>query len=633
MKPGISFDIVCKACEEDSWLPKWPNPADFRFNYFKLLDNAPNGIGRLPNNVAKTVAIVGAGAAGMAAARELFRCGFRVTIFEASHRIGGRLYTCDNPNDLRQEGMEMGAMRMPFFSHPGDENCLLEYYIVSEASKKGNGAILSEFPNPGRAKGNTGIYINRGYGPENNFPKPQLISWPYCKDIENEVLKSLSDKVKDFINDFTGIAQKLYIQNNDDWCNLWKKITEFYDGMTFNDLVLEPKREPNQETGDMGGLGMTPEESELLYTIGIGDGSWGAFYNISALWFMRCSLFGFTSYLKTVEGLMNPEKLPHFGSQELCDSTGCPLPPPYYQGIQALVEYLFYVPPPGQDKSLYESCNIHINSPVKRIIKTENGVSVEALISGDCVRHDYDFVFVTSTTWASQMSFDFEGFLERDVPQKQITASNTLHNISSCKLFFPLKERFWEKPDNQIPQVIITDTYVQDIYSLAWESRPDSPGIILASYTWEDDSLKLLPYDINQLSCLVCKKLAEITLQTVKQDITQYIDHTKPVHIQWINELGYHGCSKLYRAHTQSYNHLQLAYNEVYSGISKLYFAGENYGVEGGWTEPALRSALDAVMRLLHHENAEFLVKEGFDYTCYPSWLLKEVPTYTFPNK
>src|SRR5687767_14143169 len=56
------------------------------------------------------VAVVGAGAAGLAAAYELLRCGMNVTVYEAGDRAGGRLYTIHAPGS---PGIlfEMGAMR------------------------------------------------------------------------------------------------------------------------------------------------------------------------------------------------------------------------------------------------------------------------------------------------------------------------------------------------------------------------------------------------------------------------------------------------------------------------------------------------------------------------------------------
>jgi monoamine oxidase len=57
------------------------------------------GIPRVPE---KTVAILGAGAAGLTAAFRLIQVGAKVELFEASQRIGGRIFTQDNfiPPDL-----------------------------------------------------------------------------------------------------------------------------------------------------------------------------------------------------------------------------------------------------------------------------------------------------------------------------------------------------------------------------------------------------------------------------------------------------------------------------------------------------------------------------------------------------
>ncbi|MEM7271332.1 MAG: FAD-dependent oxidoreductase, partial [Pseudomonadota bacterium] len=156
MKTGITRNIASAPAPAESWLPHWPNPADFRFNYFKLMFESQTGLATVPGGPAPRVAVVGAGAAGMTAARELYRCGFDVSIFEASDRIGGRLYTRDNPNSNAFPAMEMGAMRMPFFvdsgnvQNPEQQNSLLGYYLNSETR-----SILADFPNPGQAPDGT----------------------------------------------------------------------------------------------------------------------------------------------------------------------------------------------------------------------------------------------------------------------------------------------------------------------------------------------------------------------------------------------------------------------------------------------------------------------------------------------
>ncbi|HLP56073.1 MAG TPA: FAD-dependent oxidoreductase [Fluviicola sp.] len=628
MKPGISFDCPLIPSDPANWLPAYPNPADFRFDYFKLMQNSPLGLAEFPtDSPRRRVAIIGGGAAGMTVARELYRCGCDITIFEASDRIGGRLYTHNNPNGLNQAGMEMGAMRMPFFTDLNSENSLLGYYLNYEVAGT-HPLKYASFPNPGAAKGGTGIYINRGHGPRMVYPKPRLINWPYGGVPENPDLALLTKKVTEFGNNFNLASTKYYSVYGPDWDKCWGKMVAFYDDYTFGDLVvlkalstaeIEKKLE-NLDTfdGDLGGMGMTQEQSDLLATIGTGDGSWGAFFTIAALWFIRCTYFGFSTNLQTIEGLSNPEKFPNL-HPPFKDSAGQPLAPPRFEGIQSLAEYLFYAPAPGTGKSLYETAKLFVSCPVSLVTKRED--VIELTVGADHRKLEFDEVVITTTQWAAEMSMEFIGFQQDQLPQAKITTQNTQHNISSCKLFFPLKEKYWEKADNRIPQIIVTDTIVQDLYGLTWGTKEADNGVVLASYTWEDDSLKLLPFDEKELSRIVMSKLRQITMETVGQDITEHFDHSKPVTIQWIEQPTYVGCAKLYRTRNQDSNMLDLSYNQNYSAESKLYFAGENYSVEGGWTEPALRSGLDCVMQYLHHNKAIFKTKDfnfGLDYPKWP---------------
>jgi len=633
MRPGISYDVASsESAASDRWLPNWPNPADFRFNYWELLRTAADdGIARVPAGRRWSVAIVGAGVAGMSAARELHRCGFDVTVIEASDRIGGRLFTVGNPRGDAQAGMEMGAMRMPFFSQPGAKNSILEYYLLTEPEADGpdgSSARLTPFPNPGKTPdgaggiAGTGIYVNRGLGSQPKGDTAAFIDWRKGGSPDDTFLSDLNDKVVGVLTRFTELAEPIYLRAGDEWPSVWAKIVAHYDPMAFNDLVVAPAKDAPSDLddfdGDLGGFGMTPEEATMLYTIGVGDGSWGAFYAIGALWFIRCTFFGFSTDLQTVEEYGNKTELPHYLDSTVRDSAGHPIPPPRFEGIQALVEYLFFIPP-HNGTSLFESerAELYLETPVSGIERIE-GAGVEVAFGSD--RRRFDFALVTTTTWAGQVSIRYTGFSEKQLPQRKRTASATQHNISSCKLFFPLKTKYWTQEGNRIPQIVITDTFVQDVYGLSWTSKPNADaGVLLASYTWEDDSLKLLPFDQGQLAEMVKEKLDEITMRTVQQKLSDHIDDAHPVMFQWIDQPTYIGCAKLYRAYAEADNLLDLSYNQNFGGDSHLYFAGENYGVEGGWTEPALRSSLDAVIQLLRHVGADFV--DGFDPAeDYPRW-------------
>ncbi|RYF35068.1 MAG: NAD(P)/FAD-dependent oxidoreductase, partial [Comamonadaceae bacterium] len=284
------------------WLPDYPNPADLRFNYYKLLADAWAAKGPIAKAPAPTrsVGIVGAGVAGLTAARELWRAGYEVVILEASSRISGRLYTV--PQQNLQTSFEMGAMRMPFFNSGGttpsaSTNCLLAYYLNRDQQWSGNpvptSAAMTDFPNPGKAPGNTGIYMDGGYGPNGAYTSPTLTLWPQNGQPANADLQQISAMVDSFVNLFAGVVGSAYVTNG--WPALWTQIANNYDKMSFSDLVFTPAITSYAGGGWFGGLGMTQNQSNLFYTIGSGDGSWGAFYGVSAMWFIRCVMFGYNS--------------------------------------------------------------------------------------------------------------------------------------------------------------------------------------------------------------------------------------------------------------------------------------------------------------------------------------------------
>src|SRR5579871_5314038 len=204
---------------------QWPNSADFNFNYYKLLES---GIGRKDVNSSQhsrtRVAIVGAGIAGLVAARELFRSGYRnIEIFEASDRIGGRLYSEPIPGQ-RHTVYELGAMRLPFFSSPGSNNCVLDYYASHFH------IATDSFPNPGGDKIRTGIYFNAGFGPEGPLPNQEsrMVIWDGKLDGLPEPYRSVNKKWKSFQQKFDRIAREFYNAPSHKWERFWQSIATRY---------------------------------------------------------------------------------------------------------------------------------------------------------------------------------------------------------------------------------------------------------------------------------------------------------------------------------------------------------------------------------------------------------------------
>lgn len=619
------------------WKFEWPNTADFNFDYYRLLKiSEQHGIGTNQNPDLK-IAVIGAGIAGLTAARELFRSGFtNIDIYEASDRIGGRTYSIKADN--QHTTYEMGAMRMPFFPYPGSENCVLDYY--RELFK----ISCQPFPNPGSAVTDTGIFMNDGLGPDKHVfsTKPQLIIWK--KEDENpptEILRRVNEKWTRFRDLITSVTKEIY--ETPEWPEFWRNMVFHYWEKNFRDLVFmsaAPQYNP-EVPGYFGGLGMNREEAEIFHTIGAGDGGWGAFYFISALYPIRTLLFGFGTELQLVQGRFDKEghyRGGPFVQAEVFDSLGNPLPHPHYLGMAAFADSLLYLPVLSSQvdavslyaasKSSAYNVNLYTQNPVESIKNV--GTRKTRLVSPakDAV---YDAVVITPPTWATQMSLEFSNFGRDLLPINVRNSIKTSHWITSCKIFYPLKARYWE--ETNIPQVISTDTYLQGVYGYAVETDniQDEPGVLLLSYTWEDDANKFLADTDDDLVAKKClDKLDEILLEceNIGRPISPFVDTRRPYILHWSKEPSYRGCAKLYRERTWSDNYALLTYNQALSQSSGLYFAGESTSLEGGWTEPALREALDAVVHIINNHGGAFNNEFNFDRD-YPKYDIHWEPAST----
>jgi len=613
------------------WKFRWPNTADFNFNYYHLLEiNKDRSIGRNKDPEIK-IAIIGAGIAGLTAARELFRCGYtNIDIYEASPRIGGRTYSI--AVDGQHTVLEMGAMRMPFFDDPGSGNSVLDYY------RELFQITTQPFPDPGSSIANTGIYLNNGYGPDTQhpYPKPQLDIWEKGTPPNpppNPLLKAVYDKWANFANMVISVCKERYGQ--DGWEEFWHNVVQYYWDKNFRELVYMPAidRYDPSKPGYFGGLGMDESESKLFYTIGAGDGGWGAFYDISCLYPIRTLLFGFGNNHQLIQGRFDENKNFAPGSeyqQPITDSLDRKVASPGYVGVQTFAECMLYEPVTSEfvePVSLYQASkmkdnyavNLYVSNPVNKI-KYIHPRNVEVTSANLPEPRNYDLVILTPTTWASEMGMVFEGF----DPQTQLPFDVTYsikesHWISSCKVFYPLKERYWDISGCPIPQLISTDTYLQGVYGYAVK---DDPGVLLVSYTWEDDANKFISESDNpeELAKKCLDELDKILIecQNIQTPISPYVDTSRPAVIHWAKIPNYRGCAKLYREMTWNEDYALLRYNQNYSANSGLYFAGEAFSLEGGWTEPALRTALDAVIHAIANTDGTFL--DGFQYSDYPKY-------------
>ena len=597
----------------DAWRVAYPSPADFNFDFSRLLrDTQHAGIARTTSPGLR-VAIVGAGIAGLTAAHELFRCGVtHIDIYEASGRIGGRLRS--QPVDGQHTVFELGAMRFPMFTQPGGPSAALAHYA------KVFGVTSQPFPTAGSADVSFGAYSERS----SSFNlKPRGGVLPSTPELE-----SVQQKWQAFATRLATAVQSQF--DTPQWPAFWHAVEQRYWRDSFRNVMLTPAlvRHDWAVTGDFGGAGMNERELCVLEHAGIGEGPWTAYLDFAAMIIFRMLFFGYFDDLRLIQGRFDNDGDyaggPHAGDTSLTDSLGQPLDAPRYLGVQALAEAMLYCPVQSAHVapvSLYDALRdkryrvrLHMQSPVESITRVGNEVRIV------CPTHQlgYDAVLLTAPMAGNRCAIRMEGFPEAELPFDVVGGDRMSTWFACSKVYVGLKTRYWEK--SAIPQLMASDNYLETTYGYALQTpRISDPGVLLLSYTWDGQSINLLSEA--QDTELVSRCIATLD-QMLKQSgvggkISDYVDERQSAVIHWYREPTIRGAGRVYRAGILQPNHALVAYNETHSAKSKLYLAGEAYAIDGGWVEAAIRMALDAVLHLLYNHGAEFTGDFVFD-SMYP---------------
>lgn len=627
-----------KRAAENKWTPRFPNPPDLCFDYRALVEQ-DDGIAKA-TAAHHRICIIGAGVTGLTAARELYRCGFtQISLIEQSTRVGGRHLTVPGSRQSTESHtpFEMGAMRMPFFNRadepPTEGRSLMAYYT------KAFELAHSDFANPGSQwVSSTGIYLREGT--VGGGSTPQMLIWKNADGLTpppSEELQKVYAKWKAFADRMTRHVAQVYASQA--WEAMWAAIVEKYQGVAFRDLVSMPALQAWDEgsPGDFGGMGMSAEESAIFYAIGIGDGSWGAFYDVCCLYPLRTAIFGFSSQLQLIHGRVDangdPLTSPHLHSDAVYDSMELTFDRPRYIGLAALDECLLFMPIDETGKSVYEhsresNTGLLTDSSVTRLKKLPNQkIRVYYHWKHSQPEHtqvrfeDFDSVIMTLPSWLIETRISLENFTPQMLPFNTINAYKTAHWETSCKVFAPLKKSFLTK-NTSIPQAIVTDSFIHDVYTYRYNDHY-SYDCILLSYTWEDDATKLASFSDKELVTKCAQELDRILMNcsNIQQKISPYIGLDQAVVQRWITDKNALGCAKLYRPGTYYDAVSLMKYNRDFAHVSGLYLSGESFSVDAGWTEPCFRGAVDAVIHICHKTAATF--NGGFSLNDYPHYQLK----------
>ncbi|PWA28625.1 hypothetical protein CCH79_00020749 [Gambusia affinis] len=150
---------------------------------------------------------------------------------------------------------------------------------------------------------------------------------------------------------------------------------------------------------------------------------------------------------------------------------------------------------------------IELDSTVQRIVHSEGGVTVQyqKKPSAGLSNVSADAVLVTTTAKAAL----FIDFLPPLSVQKMV-ALRTVHYDSATRITLTFSEKFWEK-DGIRGGKSVTDRPSRFIYYQSYSfPKNHTVGVILASYTWSDDSLLFLGASDEQLKEVLLRDLSEI---------------------------------------------------------------------------------------------------------------------------
>ena len=524
---------------------------DTLFDYGAYLEGLPDALGSAPSGGSpKTVAIIGAGIAGLSAAYELLRAGIsKVVIYEGSGRIGGRAWSATFPGQSPQFLAELGAMRFP----PS------EYSLFHYLDRFGIKAT-SSFPDPGS------VLTNLGY-------RGQTYVWQAGAS-PPDMFKTVNDGWNAFIEGGcaikegvvllapTAITGLLRSGQTDGAQAAWQTYIDTFGSDSFYTALRRIFGSANPPGGTQWRF---PNDYDLFGALGVGSGGLGPMYPVAFLEIVRL----------IVDELETDQLFIPNGIESLA---------------RAFADQVFN----GQTIA-----DRIVSASVTKVARASEG----AVLAMDDGSQGYvDRVIVTASTRAMQIDMALSAPGSALTPE-QCSAIDDVHLTSSSKVFVMTERKFWL--DKKLPANIQTDTMVRGVYCLDYApDDPNSPGIVLLSYAWEDDAIKQLALGDN-------KRRVQRLLADLAQTNAAFAECVVPIAgdyqnnvycVDWDMERGYYGAFKLNFANGDAQSQklfFQFQDCRVPSTDPFIYVAGDSCSFTGGWVEGALQTSINAVCATL----------------------------------
>ncbi len=512
---------------------------DFPFAYDDWVRH-PSGLGSVPDAALGTeVAIIGGGLAGLTAARELARLGLRPVVYEAD-RLGGRM------RSERFEGYddditaEMGAMRFP----PSSTTL---YHYLDEV-----GLTTKEFPNPLADVTSSTVIDLKG---EQCYARTAAD----LPQVYRDVAKAWDDTLADHAY-AAELTTAIRHRDVEAVRRVWGRLVDELDDQTFYGFLRASKHFSSFA------------HREIFGQVGFGTGGWDTDYPNSMLEILRVTCTAADDHHRGIVG--GSDLLPRRLWETPFDARGV-----------SVADLNGGEPRPGV-------------TDIRRTVKPGGGYRY-TITDADGEIRTYEAAIFTAQSWMLLNTIRCDDDL---LPIDHWTAVERTHYMGSSKVFVLVDRPFWKDVDPETGQDImsmtLTDRMSRGTYLL--DFGDDRPGLICLSYTWQDDSLKLLPLDATARMELMLKSLGEIYPGV---DIESHVIAT-PKTLSWEAERYFMGAFKAnlpghYRYQERLFTHfMQRDFEERHRGF---FLAGDDISWTAGWAEGAIQTALNAVWGVVDH--------------------------------
>lgn len=510
---------------------------DFPFDYLRWVQSR-EGLAILPPDaIGRSVAVIGAGVAGMVAAYELAKLGLRPVVYEAGW-IGGRLRSHQFDGVDRQVVAELGGMRFPASA------CLFWHYA------KILGLSRRPFPNPvcpASEKTTIELMGKRYHGKRvDDFPD-------FFRHIMNAWDVSLHQEGR--WNDLKAAWSKGDVRQVK---QVWNQLVREWDDRSFYDFLCS----------SAAFRSLPYEYKEIFGQIGFGTGGWDSDFQNTMLEIFRVVFAEFDTEQYLVLG-----------------------------GAQQLPLGLWTEPVTPDGVSVRDLNNGAPQGKVRKIYRDKNGIDL--LVENEWGKADkYISVIVTCQSWLLTTSIDVQESLFSD---RLWMALDRTRYMQSSKTFVLVDRPFWKERGSESGASLATtlsDRLTRGTYLFDYGS--DNPAVVCLTYSWMGDALKVLPLSVDQRTHLSLSALGKMypDLQLEQHIKSRPISISWELEENFLGAFkgALPGHYRYNRIMYTQFDQGNLPVQE-----RGIFLAGDDVSWTPGWAEGAIQTALNAVWGVLRH--------------------------------